>query len=311
MRAALAVSALLAVLWGWICAGAATAAAAVASAAPKAEAALPREVAPELSVDFANYVAEKYLLPFGTKLLVSVMVFFLGRWVARLVVRGLGRLMDRGRIDVSLSKFLCDAIYAVLLVVVVTAALDTLGIRTTAVLAVLGAAGLAVGLALQSSLSNFAAGVMIIVLRPYRVGDHVIIGKHVGRVDAIKIFHTYIVSDDNREVIIPNGQILAAPIENMTTRGTRRIDMAVSVAAGADVRQVRELLEAVLLSDRRVLPEPGPTVELIEVTDTGTKLVMRPWASTGDFRELVPDLVERVRDSLDAHQLKFSIQLVG
>lgn len=279
----------------------------ITAAAAAAAAADPK---PDLSIDYANHLSERYLIPFGTRLLVAILVFFLGRWVARLIVRGLGRLMEGGRIDVSLTKFLCDAIYAVLLIVVVTASLDTLGIRTTAVLAVLGAAGLAVGLALQSSLSNFAAGVMIIVLRPYRVGDHVVIGKHVGRVDVIKIFHTFIVSDDNREVIIPNGQILAAPIENMTTRGTRRIDMAVSVAAGADVRQVRELLEAVLLSDRRVLPEPSPSVELIEVTDTGTKLMMRPWTSTAEFRELVPDLLERVRDSLDAHQLKFSIQLV-
>lgn len=265
----------------------------------------------KLSLDSISKLAEAYLLPFGTRLLVSILVFFLGRWVARLLVRGLARLMDRGRVDVSLAKFLSDVIYAILLVVVVTASLDTLGIRTTAVLAVLGAAGLAIGLALQSSLSNFAAGVMLIVLRPYRVGDHVVIGKHIGRVDAIKVFHTFLVCEDNREVIIPNGQIIAAPIENMTTRGTRRIDMAVSVAPGADVRQVRELLEAVVLSDRRVLPEPSPTVALVEVTDTGTKLVMRPWTTTEDYRELVPDLVERVRDSLDAQQLKFSIQLVA
>ncbi len=281
---------------------------AMASAASVASAAAPPD---RLSLDFAQSVAELYLIPFGTRVLVSIFVFFFGRWIARLVVRGLGRLMDRGRVDVSLAKFLGDVIYAILLVVVVTAALDTLGIRTTAVLAVLGAAGLAIGLALQGSLSNFAAGVMIIVLRPYRVGDQVVIGKHVGRVDAIKVFHTFLVCDDNREVIIPNGQIIAAPIENVTTRGTRRIDMAVSVATGADVRQVRELLEAVLLSDRRVLPAPSPTVELIEVSDTATKLMMRPWTRADDFRELVPDLVERVRDSLDAQQLKFSIQLVS
>jgi small conductance mechanosensitive channel len=264
----------------------------------------------KLSLDSLGKLAEAYLLPFGTRLLVSVVVFFAGRAVARLLVRGLVRLMERGRVDLSLAKFLSDVIYAILLVVVVTASLDTLGVRTTAVLAVLGAAGLAIGLALQSSLSNFAAGVMLIVLRPYRVGDHVVIGKHIGRVDAIKVFHTFLVCEDNREVIIPNGQIIAAPIENMTTRGTRRIDMAVSVASGADVRQVRELLEAVVLSDRRVLPEPSPTVALIEVTETGTKLMMRPWTTTEDYRELVPDLVERVRDSLDAQQLKFSIQLV-
>ncbi len=282
------------------------AASALAAFAPDAKA----KVDP-LSLDFAQQLTEQYLIPFGTKALVAILVFFIGRWLARLVVRALARLMERGRVDVSLSKFLSDVIYAILLVVVVTAALDTLGIRTTAVLAVLGAAGLAIGLALQGSLSNFAAGVMLIVLRPYRVGDQVVIGKHVGRVDAIKVFHTFLVCDDNREVIIPNGQIIAAPIENITTRGTRRIDMAVTVAAGADVRQVRELLEAVLLSDRRVLPEPSASVELVEVTDLGIKMIMRPWTSTQDFRELVPDLVERVRDSLEAQQLKFTIQLVS
>ncbi|HRC54273.1 MAG: mechanosensitive ion channel [Myxococcales bacterium] len=264
-----------------------------------------------LNLSFASLktLAQAYLLPFGIKLVISILVFFVGRWLARLVVRGLARLMDRSRIDVSLSKFLSDVLYAVLLVAVVTAALDTLGIRTTAVVAVLGAAGLAIGLALQGSLSNFAAGVMLIVLRPYRVGDQVIIGKHVGRVDAIKVFHTFLVCEDNREVIIPNGQIIAAPIENMTTRGTRRIDLVVSVASAADVAQVRQLLEAVLLSDPRVLPSPPPAIDLVEVGDAGTKLMLRPWSAADDYRELVPSLVERTRDALAAQHLKFTIQL--
>jgi small conductance mechanosensitive channel len=264
-----------------------------------------------VTIDSVRTFAESYLLPLGTKIVVATLVFFVGRWLARLLVRGLVRVMERSRVDVSLSKFLSDVLYAVLLVAVVTASLDTVGIRTTAVVAVLGAAGLAIGLALQGSLSNFAAGVMLIVLRPYRVGDQVVIGKYLGRVDAIKVFHTFLVCDDNREVIIPNGQIIAAPIENMTTRGTRRVDIAVSVANSADVRQVRQLLEAVLLSDRRVLPTPAPSVELVEVSDAGTKLVLRPWTNTGDFRDLVTDLIERVRDTLDAQQLKFSIQPIS
>lgn len=268
-------------------------------------------VATKLSFASVKALAETYLLPFGIKLVISVLVFFIGRWLARLVVRGLARLMERSRIDVSLAKFLSDVLYAVLLVAVVTAALDTLGIRTTAVVAVLGAAGLAIGLALQGSLSNFAAGVMLIVLRPYRVGDQVVIGKHVGRVDAIKVFHTFLVCEDNREVIIPNGQIITAPIENMTTRGTRRIDLSVSVASSADVVQVRQLLEAVLLSDPRVLPSPAPAIDLVEVSDVGTKLVLRPWTVTADYQDLVPSLVERTRDALAAQQLKFSIQLVA
>jgi small conductance mechanosensitive channel len=264
-----------------------------------------------ITIDSIKKFGEVYLLPLGIKVVVAILVFFIGRWLARLVVHGMAQLMERSRIDVSLAKFLSDVLYAVLLVVVVTAALDSLGVRTTAVVAVLGAAGLAIGLALQGSLSNFAAGVMLIVLRPYRVGDQVVIGKYVGRVDAIKVFHTFLVCDDNREVIIPNGQIIAAPIENMTTRGTRRLDLIVSVASGADIRQVRQLLEAVLLSDRRVLPTPSPTVDFLEVTDTATKLVMRPWTSSIDYPAVAPDLLERVRDSLEAQQLKFSIQVAS
>ncbi len=264
----------------------------------------------ELSLDSVKHLAEAYLLPFGIKLVISILVFFVGRALARLVVSGLARLMERSRIDVSLAKFLSDVLYAVLLVAVVTAALDTLGIRTTAVVAVLGAAGLAIGLALQGSLSNFAAGVMLIVLRPYRVGDQVVIGKHVGRVEAIKVFHTFLVSDDNREVIIPNGQIITAPIENMTTRGTRRIELAVKVGASADVVVVRQLLESILLSDPRVLQEPPPSVHLLEISDEGAKLVLRPWSTSGSYRDLVPSLIERTRDALAAQHLKFSIQVV-
>jgi len=256
-------------------------------------------------------LAETYLLPFGVKLVVAILVFFVGRWLARLIVRGTSRLMERSRMDVSLAKFLSDVMYAVMLVAVVTAALDTLGIRTTAVVAVLGAAGLAIGLALQGSLSNFAAGVMLIVLRPYRVGDQVVIGKHQGRVDSIKVFHTFLVCDDNREVIIPNGQIIAAPIENITTRGTRRIDLTVTVTGSAEVAQLRQLLEAVLLSDPRVLPTPAPTIHLLEVSEDSTKLVLRPWTSSEDYGDLVANLVERARDALGSQQLKFSIQLVA
>lgn len=262
----------------------------------------------KLSLASLKELAETYLLPFGVKLAVAILVFFIGRWLARLIVRGTSRLMERSRMDVSLAKFLSDVLYAVMLVAVVTAALDTLGIRTTAVVAVLGAAGLAIGLALQGSLSNFAAGVMLIVLRPYRVGDHVVIGKHQGRVDAIKVFHTFLVCDDNREVIIPNGQIIAAPIENITTRGTRRIDLTVSVTGGTEVAQLRQLLEAVLLSDPRVLPAPAPAIHLVEVSDTGTKLVLRPWTSADDYDELVANLVERAREALGSQQLKYAIQ---
>src|SRR5436853_651825 len=162
----------------------------------------------DLTWDDVGAFAEKWLVPFGMRLLIALAIFYVGRMIARLIVKTAQRVMDRSEIDVSLRKFLSDIIYAVLLVAVVTAALDTLGIETTAVVAVLGAAGLAIGLALQGSLSNFAAGVMIIALRHYKVDDIVVIGKYVGRVDSIKVFHTILHTADNRVVMIPNGQII-------------------------------------------------------------------------------------------------------
>ena len=144
--------------------------------------------------------AEAHLVPLGLRIVVALIIFIAGRQISRILLRALDRFMERSRMDVSLRKFLGDLAYAVLLISVIIAALDTLGVKTTAVIAVLGAAGLAIGLALQGSLSNFAAGVMLIVLRPYKVGDLVMINKYMGRVEAIKVFHTVVVTGDHREV---------------------------------------------------------------------------------------------------------------
>ncbi|MBA3452302.1 MAG: mechanosensitive ion channel, partial [Deltaproteobacteria bacterium] len=169
-----------------------------------------------LALDYFQNLAEVHLLPLALRIVVALMVFIIGRILARALLKGFHRLMERSKLDISLRKFLGDLVYAVALVAVIIAALDSLGVETTAVIAVLGAAGLAVGLALQGSLSNFAAGVMLIVLRPYKVGDLVTIGKYLGRVEAIRIFHTVLITGDYREITIPNAQIIAAPIENLT-----------------------------------------------------------------------------------------------
>src|SRR5687768_4511888 len=164
-------------------------------------------------------LADAHLVPLVLRVVIALIIVIAGRQVARLVLRVLDRIMERGRMDVSLRKFFGDVAYAVMLAAVIIAALDTLGVQTTAIIAMLGAAGLAIGLALQGSLSNFAAGVMLIVLRPYKVGDVVVIGKHLGRVDAIRVFHTLMITADHRQVIIPNGGIIAAPSENLTVLG--------------------------------------------------------------------------------------------
>ncbi|HET9623152.1 MAG TPA: mechanosensitive ion channel domain-containing protein [Kofleriaceae bacterium] len=261
------------------------------------------------SLDYVRYLAESYLFPTTLRLIVAGAVFFLGRALAKAVMRGFDRVMERAKIDVSLRKFLGDVGYAVLLVAVVIAALDTLGIKTTAVLAVLGAAGLAVGLALQGSLSNFAAGVMLIILRPYKVNDIVVIGKYLGRVDAIKVFNTILITNDNREVTIPNGQIIAAPIENLTVLGRRRVDLLITVQHTTNLGDVKQLIERVYQADPRIEREPAPTVEVAEITDTAIKLHFRPWTTAEQFDQVAAETMDKVKNEMQKASVPFTVAL--
>jgi small conductance mechanosensitive channel len=253
--------------------------------------------------------ADKYVLPIAIRIVIGLAVFYVGRMVAKLIVKAVQRVMDRSDMDVSMRKFLSDVVYTVLLVAVVVASLDTVGVKTTAVVAVLGAAGLAVGLALQGSLSNFAAGVMIIVLRPYRVGDTVVIGKYVGKVEVIKVFHTVLITADHREVIIPNGKIISDSIENTTALGTRRIDIVVSVPHGTNLHEAREWLAAAARSDQRALAAPAPSVELAEVTSEGMKLHVRPWTSVDNYGAVAHATMEQIKRTLDERGVQFGLAL--
>jgi small conductance mechanosensitive channel len=253
--------------------------------------------------------SEMYLIPFGAKLLLAVAIFIIGRWVSRAILAALDRIMERSKLDVSLRKFLGDVAYAVMFVIVVIASLDTIGLKTTAVVAVLGAAGLAVGLALQGSLSNFAAGVMLIMLRPYKVGDSVVIGKYMGRVDAIKVFHTIVITADHREVTIPNGTIIAAPIENLTVLGHRRVDLVVTIMGQTTIEHAKLLLHKVCEKDERVKTQPPFSIEVAEVTDGTVKLYVRPWVSVTTYSEVAADTMEGIKHELEAAGLKFAVQL--
>jgi len=255
-----------------------------------------------------HQIANDYLWPLGTRVLVALLVFVIGRWIAKLLLRGFDRVMEKSRVDVSLRKFLGDVLYALMFFAVALVSLDSLGVRTTAVVAVLGAAGLAIGLALQGSLSNFAAGVMIILLRPYKVGDTVVIGKYLGRVDAIRVFQTVLITTDNREISIPNGQIIVAPIENLTVLGKRRIDLVVVIMQAIDLAQARALIEQALIDDR-VHKEPAPLVEVAELSDASVKLAVRPWANVADTTTLTSDLMGKIKTTLEGASLKFVVGL--
>jgi small conductance mechanosensitive channel len=260
--------------------------------------------------DVANW-ADVYLLPIGIKILFALIIFVIGRTISRAVLRALDRVMERSKMDISLRKFLGDVVYAVLFVVLIILALDTVGIKTTAVVAVLGAAGLAVGLALQGSLSNFAAGVMLIVLRPYKVMDLVIIGKYTGRVDAIKVFNTVIITSDNREITIPNGQIIAAPIENLTVLGRRRVDLVVSVDTTASLPKIRELLTSVIAAEERFHRSPAPTIDIVEITETTVKLAVRPWTTCDDYARVTSDAMEKIKTAMDGAAVKYAVAMAA
>jgi small conductance mechanosensitive channel len=264
-----------------------------------------------MDITYADFqaFAREHLIPLGIKLLIAAVIFVAGRQIAKILMRALDRMMERSRVDTSLRKFLCDIVYAVMLVSVIIAALDAVGVETTAVVAVLGAAGLAIGLALQGSLSNFAAGVMLIVLRPYKVGDLVAINKYIGRVDAIRVFQTIIVTLDHREVTIPNGQIIAQPIENLTVLGRRRVDFVVSVAQSCDLHRVRQLLEGVVLADKRIQQAPAPSIDIAEITDASVKLYLRPWTSVENYSKVATETMERIKQTMEAAELKYSVAL--
>jgi small conductance mechanosensitive channel len=255
-----------------------------------------------------EHFAEAYVIPLGINLIIAVLIFYLGRTIARALIRALDRMMERSKLDISLRKFLHDMTYSVMLVAVVIAALDAVGVRTTAVIAVLGAAGLAIGLALQGSLSNFAAGVMLIILRPYKVNDLVVIGKYLGRVEAIKVFHTILITGDNREITIPNGQIIAGPIENLTVLGRRRIDLVVTVTEG-ELFRVKQLLEQVARDDNRVETSPAPAIDVSEISEAAVKLAFRPWTSVETYSAVTAETMEKVKAALTAAGMKFSVTL--
>jgi small-conductance mechanosensitive channel len=215
-----------------------------------------------------------------------------GAWLARRLSRVLDRVMLRFGVEDILRNFLRNLAYATAMVVVFIAALDFAGVPTTSLLAVVGAAGLAIGLALKDSLSNIASGVMLIVLRPFRAGDSVMIAGHEGVVESVRIFQTWIITVDNREVILPNSQITAAPIVNFTGRGERRLDLAVPMAFGEDLPALRAALLALAAANPRVKASPAPEA-LVTALGEGTVAVqLRTWVAARDYNAAQSELLE-------------------
>jgi small conductance mechanosensitive channel len=252
------------------------------------------------SVDHLKVLADQYLIPFGINLLLALLVYYIGRSVARLIIRVLDRIAERSNVDESLRKFLLDLAYGLLMAVVVIAALERLGVKTTAAIAILGALGLAVGFALQGSLGNFASGVLIIAFKPYKVGDLVEVAGHTGVVDEIKVFNTVLRTPDNIQILIPNGQVTGGTIKNMNTRGIRRIDMVFGIGYDDDIKKAKEMIEKVLSEDSRILAEPKYQVAVSNLGDSSVDFVVRPWVKAEDYWGVRFDVTEKLKLEADA-----------
>lgn len=237
---------------------------------------------------------------FGLKLLAALVIFVVGRWLAKWVSRMIRRGMDRSQTDPALAGFVSTLAYGGLLVLVVIAAVGQLGVQTTSFIAVLGAAGLAVGLALQGSLSNFAAGVLLIVFRPFRAGDYIEAAGTAGSVEEIHLFTTTLRTPDNRTVIVPNAQITDGTITNYSARETRRLDLQFGVSYADDLDRVKRVIGEVLAAEPRLEQEPEPTIGLLSLGDSSVNFAVRPWVKTADYWAVFFDLQEAMKKRFDA-----------
>ncbi|MDX2452097.1 mechanosensitive ion channel domain-containing protein [Desulfosarcina sp.] len=237
---------------------------------------------------------------YGLRVVSAIAIVVIGRWVAKGITRIIERLMLKRKVDETLVSFVSNLGYVAMLAFVIIAALNKLGIQTASFIAVVGAAGLAIGLALQGSLSNFAAGILMIIFRPFKVGDYIEGAGVAGTVEAIQIFTTQLKTPDNKTVIIPNSKISSDNIVNYSTKGTRRVELVFGIAYDDDIDKARQIIMDIIEKDERVFKDPEPIVVLSELADSSVNLTMRAWSKSGDHWNIFFDTTEKVKKAFDA-----------
>lgn len=240
---------------------------------------------------------------YGMKVLGAVIIFIVGLWLAKLVARLSGKAMKKANVDETLGKFFVGLIRSALIAFVVIATISQVGVETTSFVAVLGAAGLAVGLALQGSLSNFAAGVMLIIFKPIKVGQYIEGGGTAGIVEAVGIFVTTLKSPDNKVIFVPNSKLFGDNIINYSEKDIRRIDMVFGIGYGDDIDKAKKVLNDILAADSRILKDPAPTVALSALADSSVNFVVRPWVNSADYWNVYFDTHENVKKQFDANDI--------
>ncbi len=237
---------------------------------------------------------------YGLKIIAAILVFVVGRWIAKGFGNLCEKMMKRRNVDPALVTFTGDLTYIALLVFFVLAALAQLGIQTTSFIAVIGAAGLAIGLALQGSLANFAAGFLMIIFRPFKVDDYIGGAGVEGTVEKIQIFTTQLKTPDNKTVIIPNSKLTGDNIINFTAKGVRRVDMTFGIGYRDDIDKAKRVIREVLEKDKRILEDPPPMVGVLKLADSSVNFAVRPWVKASEYWDVYFDTTENIKKQLDS-----------
>jgi len=245
-------------------------------------------------------IAQEVAVELGLNLLAAIVIFVIGRWLAKAIAGFVKRLMARREVDVLLINFISTLVYYALLAFVIIAALNRLGIQTASIIAVLGAAGLAIGLALQGSLSNFAAGVLMVFFRPFGIGDFIEGGGTMGTVKEITLFTTTLLTPDNKVIIIPNAKLNGDNITNFNVLGQRRMDLVFGVSYDADIDRVKQIIADEIKQESRFLRDPAPTIGLLELADSSVNFAVRPWVKADDYWDVFFEFQESVKKRLDS-----------
>ena len=237
---------------------------------------------------------------YGMKIIAAVLILVVGLWVAKKVKNCFVSTLQKREVDPTLVGFFASLIHGALVIFIVIAAIGKLGVQTTSFVAVIGAAGLAVGLALQGSLSNFAAGVLLILFKPFKAGDFVKAGGEAGVIVEVGILTTEIKTPDNIQIIMPNSSIMGGSITNVSAHPTRRVDMTVGVGYGDDLNKAKKIMEDLLAADERVLKDPAVTIAVANLGDSSVDFVVRPWVKSADYWAVKFDFTKAVKEKFDA-----------
>jgi len=245
-----------------------------------------------------------FITTYGIKIIGAIVILILGRIAAGLGRRIVRRILEKSDVDVAIVKFVGTLAYFLILIFALLAALAKFGIQTASFVAILGAAGFAIGFALQGSLANFAAGVLILVLRPFKVGDYIIGAGEGGTVQEIQLFTTVLATPDNVKIMVPNGKLFGDIIKNFSTYDTRRVDLVMGIGYSSDIQKAYDVMMDIITKDARILSDPPPQIAVSELADSSVNFVVRPWVKKEDYWNVKFDLTRKIKEAFDENNIE-------